>query len=493
MNPDPSLPGAPDQPDWTRRGFLGAVLGGPTLALTAAGAMLADSAAATAGSAQPGGIALLDDYVGRLCYNENPLGPSPLARAAILDQVDLGHRYPDWYAESLRADLVALHGVYTSQTIAGCGGTEMLRLAALAFAQAGRNVVSPYPTYTQFPSDCAFLGAEVRYSNLDANYRVNLTDMLSRVDSNTTAVCITNPNNPTGRVLTASALSAFVNALPSQVVVVLDEAYHEYVEDPAYQSAIELVRQGKNVVVIRTLSKVFGLAGVRVGYAIGRAERITAMSNWHLTATVSRLAQAAAQAALTDNQHLTSTKALNTQAKDYCFAAFAGMGLAYIPSETNFFMVDVGQSAAGVAAQLAARGIQVRTGWGMPNHLRVSTGTMADMQAFVSALQEILSVSQAPEGSMAAVTELYGSFPNPCSHGARISLGLARGDRARLQIHDVQGRLVRTILDSGLPPGLHEIVWDGRNDEGRAVAAGTYFYRLQCADVVRTRRLIVVQ
>jgi len=446
-----------------------------------------------AAASMPDGAALLEDYVGRLCYNENPLGPSPLARAAILEQLDLGHRYPDWYAESLRADLAALHGVSSGQTIAGCGGTEMLRLAALAFAQPGRNVVSPYPTYTQFPADCDFLGAEVRYSNLDANHRVNLNDMLTRVDSNTTAVCITNPNNPTGTALTASALSAFVNALPSQVVVILDEAYHEYVADAGYQSAMQLVRQGRNVVVIRTFSKAFGLAGVRVGYAVGRSDRISAMSAWHLFATVSRLAEAAAQAALLDTQHVNATKALNAQAKDYCFGAFTAMGLDSIPSETNFFMVDVGQPASGVASQLAARGIEVRTGWGMPNHLRVSTGTMADMQAFISALQEILSVSQAPERAVPPASALYGSFPNPCSHGARISLGLARSDRARLQIHDVHGRLVRTVLDSQLSPGLHDVEWDGRNGEGQTVATGTYFYRLQCADVVQTRRLIVMK
>lgn len=484
-----SAPSHSSQAEFSRRGFLGSLLGASALSMTSP--LVARAVRTRAGGSD--GLALLDDYVGRLCYNENPLGPSPLARSAILSELDLGHRYPDWYAESLRYELAAHHSVSAGQTLAGCGGTEILRLAALAFSEPGRNIVSPYPTYSQFPSDCSLLGAEVRYSNLDANYRVNLNDMLTRVDSNTTAVGITNPNNPTATVLSAAALSSFVNALPPSVVVVIDEAYHEYVSDPGYGTAVSLVRQGKNVVVIRTFSKAFGLAGVRVGYAIGNVSRISQMSGWQVIASVSRLAGVGAAAALDDQQHVDATKALNTQAKDYCFAAFATMGLAYIPSQTNFFMVDVGQPAGPVSSALAARGIDVRTGWGMPRHLRVSTGTMEDMTAFIAALQDILAASPAGGQDPTRRTGLYGSYPNPCSEGAHISLSVAGRDRADLQLFDITGRRVRTIFQGSLAAGFHEVAWDGTDDAGHRVAAGTYFYRLSCGDAVHTRRLIVVE
>jgi len=207
---------------FSRRQFLGTAAGGAALALFKPSLV----------SAKKGDSpSILADYVGRLCYNENPLGPSPLAISAITANADMSHRYPDWYADSLRSDLASLHSVSANQTIAGCGATEILRLCALAFADPDGNVVCPYPSYSQFPSDASFLGASVRYSDLDSQYRIDLADMASRVDSQTSAVCITNANNPTGTVLAATDIADFVNALPSHVVTVIDEAYHEFIID----------------------------------------------------------------------------------------------------------------------------------------------------------------------------------------------------------------------------------------------------------------------
>lgn len=435
---------------------------------------------------------MLRDYTGRLCYNENPRGPSPAAKSAIISATDLGHRYPDWFAESLRADLSGLHGVSSAQILAGSGGTEMLRLAALAFAEPGRNVVCPYPSYSQFPSDCSFLGATVRYADLDASYRTDLAAIAALVDANTTAVCLTNPNNPTATVRSAFDIAAFVAALPALVAVVIDEAYHDYVHDPTYGSAIGLVSQGRNVVVIRTFSKAYGMAGVRVGYAVGRQSLISAMGAWQTIATVSRLALDGARAALHDGAHIASTVALNDEAKAYCFTNFDAMGLAYIPSEANFFMVDVGQPAGPVASQLAARGIQVRTGWGMPNHLRVSTGTMEDMQAFITALADILGLAGANGMLEPAVTMLHGNFPNPARGRTRIAYSLAAAGHVRLGVYDVQGRFVRSLVDRDEERGHREIEWDGRNDRGAPCAAGSYFYRLEAGDAAATRRLVLI-
>jgi histidinol-phosphate aminotransferase len=464
----------------SRRAFLGTVAGG------AAFALLRPERVHSADRLRP---SILNDYIGRLCYNENPLGPSPASKTAMSEAIDLGHRYPDWYAESLKSDLAGYHGVSTSQIIAGCGATEILRLAALAFADPGSNVVCPYPSYGQFASDANFLGAIERYSSLDENHRVDLDDLAAQIDSDTSAVCITNPNNPTATVLPASDIADFVDAIPSSVTVIIDEAYHDYVTDTSHRSAIELVQQGKNVVVIRTFSKIFGLAGVRIGYAIGSSSSIASMNVWHLYATVTRISLAAAQAALTDSQHIADTLSLNQQARVYCFNNFDSMGLEYIPSETNFFMVDVGQSASYVSSQLASRDILVRSGWGMPYHLRVSTGTMQDMQSFITALQEILGGGPV-EPDVPTVPSLYANYPNPASSRTCFPYFIPNDDRVRLQIFNVRGQLVRTLHRHSTAGHHDDLEWDGTDQRGNRVTNGSYFYRLNVGDFTETRRLI---
>jgi len=468
----------------SRRQFFGTATGGAALAL------LNPSLA----MAKKGTHSMLADYVGRICYNENPLGPSPLAIAAITDCADMAHRYPDWYADSLRSDLASLYGVSTSQTIAGCGATEILHLAALAFADPDGNVVCPYPSYSQFPSDAGFMGATVRYSDLDGDHRIDLSDMASRVDSETTAVCITNANNPTGTVLAAGDIADFVNALPSHVVTIIDEAYHEFIHDSSYSSAIDLVNLDKKVVVVRTFSKAYGLAGARIGYAVGRSGEISAMSSWNIFATVSRLGLEAARAALTDSQHVADTVALNDQAKQYCFSNFDSMGLDYIPSETNFFMVDTGMSAGYVASELSARGIIVRSGWGMPQHLRVSTGTMEEMEDFIEGLADILGVTYLDGAApLPKVNSLGGNFPNPFNPGTRIPYAVAAGGPLLLQIFNIKGQLVRTAVDEQKTPGNYDYSWDGKDQKGDSVASGSYFYRLSQGDFSQTRRMILVR
>lgn len=469
----------------SRRKFIGTAAGGAAIALFRPSIAL---------STHTPDNFILNDYVGRLCYNENPLGPSPKAMAAMRRHIRLGHRYSDWYADSLRSKLGNLHGVSSSKVIAGGGATEILRLCAYAFANPDGNVVCPYPSYGQFASDASLVGASVRYSDLDDNYRIDLDDMASHIDSNTSAVCITNPNNPTGPVLAADGIEAFVNNLPSHVVAIIDEAYHEYVDDQSYRTAMELVLQDKNVVVIRTFSKIFGLAGVRIGYAVGIDSLISALRSWQYYATVSRLALEAARAALDDSQHVADTVILNRMTKLYCFNSFDSMGLAYIPSQTNYFMVDVGQSASNVASQLYQRGIRVRTGWGMHNHLRVSTGTMEEMQDFISALNEILNPLLSKVAPLTPIaTTLEGNYPNPFNSSTHIEYSIAKGGHVLLQIFNIQGQLVKTVIDEYKLPGNYAFDWNGKNQSATPVASGSYFYRLTIGDFSQTRRMILVK
>jgi histidinol-phosphate aminotransferase len=471
----------------SRRRFIGLAAGGAALSLFNVPPVLANHG--NGHSQYP----VLTDYVGRLCYNENPLGPSPLAIEAINANADMAHRYPDWYAESLRNDLADHHNVSTGQVVAGCGATEILRLCALAFVDGGCNIVSPYPSYSQFPSDCNFLGASVRYSELDDEHRVDLDDMLSSVDNQTKAVIITNPNNPTGTVLPAADIADFVDSLPSQVVTIIDEAYHHYVDDPYYQTAIDLVQQDKKVVVIRTFSKVFGLAGLRIGYAVGRSELIQQLSSWHIWATVSRLALEASIAALDDNDHVNNTVMLNNQAKQYCFMNLTNMGLDFIPSQTNFFMLETELSGGFLAGELSSRGIQVRTGWGMSNHIRVSTGTMPEMENFITALDEILNNVSAGDQSRPAVTALDGNYPNPFNSSTRIGYSMASPGKVLIQIFNIRGQLVKTVVDGFKRPGTYAFEWDGRNRSGDYVASGSYFYRMTAGEFNQTRRMILIK
>jgi histidinol-phosphate aminotransferase len=468
----------------SRRSFFGATAGVAALAL-----LRGQPAVAAGGRDLP----VRDDYVGRLCYNENPLGPSPLAQAAMVDDVPMSHRYGDWVNDTLREDLATLHDVERGQTIAGSGATQMIRLAARALADPAGNVVTNYPSYGQFGADAAFMGAEVRLADLDENHRVDLAAMAAEIDADTTAVCIDNPNNPTGTVLPAADLAAFVDSLPEHVAVVIDEAYHHYVQDPDYESAMELVRQEKNVIVLRTFSKVYGMAGARLGYAVGKAELIGDMNTWHNWGTVARGTDAGGRAALGDTQHVADTIALNEQAKQFCFDGFDSLGLEYIPSQTSFFMVDCGQPAGPVAQGLADLGIYVRTGWGMPDHLRVSTGTMEEMQMFLTALQEVLYGAGVHEGRAPRFHILEGNYPNPFRTSTGITYRLAHGADVRLQIFDAQGRVIRTMVSGYRPAGLHALRWDGIDGRGVQVSPGIYYYRLMAGDFMQTRRMIRIR
>lgn len=448
---------------------------------------------------------LITDYVGRLCYNENPLGPSRRAIEAIWRNADMAHRYPEWYAESLTAELASRFRLSSDKIICGAGATEILRLCAMAFSQPDGNVVVPYPSYGQFPADAELFGSIVRYVDLDYKHRVDLQGLMDNVDSNTTAVCITNPNNPTATVVDPSKLRYFIDNLPSQVVTIIDEAYYEFTSSwirpsltETYPSAIKLVRSGKNVVVVKTFSKAYGLAGARIGYAVGPTSAISSMRSYQIYATISRPSLEAARASLDDDTHIKSTVDLADETKAYCFDQFDQMGLEYIPSVTNFFMVDVGRNADPVRSQLAQRGIYVRTGWGMHDHLRVSTGTMEEMIDFIEALAEILEGILDPgkideTSEIPKMVELYQAYPNPFNSFAKIRVFLPAAGQARLEIFDIRGRAVKVLASRTLGAGEHLFVWNGTNQAGRAVSSGSYFYRLTSGDKVITRKMLFLQ
>ncbi len=472
-----------ENPGISRRGFIGTITGAAALSVLG----LERRALADHGH----GGEMVTDYVGRLCYNENPLGPSPAGLEAMIAEAQLAHRYPDWFAESLVSQIADHYDVSTSNVICGVGATEILRFCAMAFSEPGKNVVVPTPSYGQFEADAARFGASVRYVNLH-NHTVDLAEMMERVDSNTTAVCITNPNNPTGTVVAHGDLIDFITLLPDHVAMIIDEAYLEYIGD--YPSAINYVRQGYNVVVVKTFSKVCGLAGARIGFAVGLSSLIGEMNAFRMFAMISRPSLEAAKAAIYDYQHISDTVALANETKAYCFSEFDRMELEYIPSAASFFMVDVGTNADWVRSALASRGILVRTGWGMGNHLRVSTGRMEEMVDFIGALDEILTPLRAGEKPpLPNTTELFQAYPNPFNSSTQIRIYIPGISSTKLEIFDIQGRLVNTLIDRILTPGEYSLRWNGVNSSGNSVASGSYFYRLISGDDVITKRVILLK
>jgi len=441
--------------------------------------------------ARPFGFTHFGRTFGRLCYNENPLGPSPLALDAMQEAANQAHRYPDWFSSTLESNIAGLHNVNANMICAGAGATEIIRLVADAFLHSGDEMVTATPTYSQMGYEAAANGATVVHVPLDQNYVIDLERLLEAVGPDTKLISLVNPNNPLATVYHKGDMEVFMNSLPGGIVVVVDEAYHQYIHSPEYESCIRYVHEGFPMIVIRTFSKVYGLAGARIGYSIASSGYTSMIASSQNIAMVSTLAQAAAIAALGDVEHVNNTVTLNDQAKVILEDGFNTLNLDYIPSETNFMMFDTGMSASAVAALLAARGYQVRVGWGMPQHIRVSTGTIEEMNGFISALSECLR--QGVKYSGPPTFGLNDIYPNPFSTRCTIKISTFNNERVMLSIYDVTGRKVQTLVNGVLAPGVHDITWDGKDFLGRRAAAGIYIINLLQGEFATSNRVTLVR
>jgi histidinol-phosphate/aromatic aminotransferase/cobyric acid decarboxylase-like protein len=328
---------------------------------------------------------------------------------------------------------------------------------------------------------------------LDGNYVIDLQGILQAVRINTKLVSLVNPNNPVATIIHKTDMESFLNALPAGIIVVVDEAYHHYVQSPNYESCVRFVSGDYPVIVVRTFSKVYGLAGARIGYSVAASNYTNQIASSQLFGMVSNLGQAAAQAALTDTQHLIDTISLNNEAKQILEAGFASLNLNYIPSETNFMMFDTRTTATTVVSQLASNGFQVRTGWGMPQHIRVSTGTIVEMQEFITALGNVMGQNNVNSIETPEAFSLNSIYPNPFNSHCNIKITTTGSEKVVLTIHDLLGRKVRTLLNSSMTSGVHTIFWDGKDLLGKGVASGVYIINLIQGEFAASARATLIK
>jgi len=329
----------------------------------------------------------------KLASNENPLGPSPKAVAAMKDALDGVNLYPDGAAVSLKQALSNYWDLPAGQFTLGNGSDEVIHCLGLAYLRPGDAIVHGDPSFSLYGAAALLNEAEAIKVPLTPDMRHDLDAMADAVDERTRMVFIANPNNPTGGMNTGREIEDLMDRLPPRVLLVLDEAYAEYVESPEYPASIEYVREGRPVIVLRTFSKIYGIAGLRVGYGMARPDIIAAVEQVREPFNVNSLAQAGALAALSDTEHLNRSRRVNAEGKRTLMAAFDRLGLPYAATEGNFILVDTKRPCREVYEALLRKGIIVRTGdiFGLPTWIRVTIGTPEENARFLQGLESIVT------------------------------------------------------------------------------------------------------
>lgn len=331
----------------------------------------------------------LTDFI-KLASNENPLGPSPRAIEAMGRAAHELHRYPDASGYELRRVLAESLELPIEQVMLGNGSDEIIHLLGLLFMTEEDNAVVGDPSFVRYDAAIGLADSRVKRVPLDREYSLDLDAMLAAIDLRTRLAFIANPNNPTGTIVSKTALSHFIEALPSGVLTVIDEAYFEYAQsEPEYPDAVELLRSGKSVVGLRTFSKAYGLAGIRMGYAFGPPEIIDALNRVRQPFNANHLAQVGAMEALKDSDHLARSIEQAKRSIDRISNRVEALGGTAIPSFANFVWVDLQRPAQPVYEALLVQGVIVRP-IGGKTMLRISGGTDEQTERFVEAFEHAM-------------------------------------------------------------------------------------------------------
>lgn len=324
----------------------------------------------------------------KLASNENPLGPSLKALQAMRDVLDTVHLYPDGSGFYLRNSIAARLKVSPESVILGNGSNEVIEFLGHAFLNAGDDVITCQYAFIVYKLLATAFGVRT-IETPSPDYQQNLGAALDAITSKTRIIFVPNPNNPTGTLISQRAIETFMARVPDNILVVFDEAYFEFLDDPP--DTLRFIRDGRNVAVLRTFSKIHGLAGLRIGYAIAPPEMAEVLHKTRQPFNVNSIAQVGALAALDDDEHLRETKRLIDEGRAYLQEQFRQMEVHFVPASANFVMVNVGDGCA-VFQELLRRRIIVRPlkGYGLPEWVRISVGTMEENKKLIAALGEVV-------------------------------------------------------------------------------------------------------
>ncbi len=326
----------------------------------------------------------------KLASNENPLGPSPKAVAALREKLAELHLYPDGDCFYLKQKLAAKLGVGPDNLIFGNGSNEIIELAVRTFLRPGDEAVMAEQAFVVYELIVQAVGAKRKAVPLK-NFTHDLAAIADAVTPQTRVVFLANPNNPTGTIYRRREWEAFLAKIPGDALLIVDEAYFEYVAAPDYPNSLEYHASDRALLTLRTFSKLYGLAGLRIGYGVGAKDLISLMQRVRQPFNVNAAAQWAALAALGDLDHVERSLEVNHRGMEYLQAELSRLGLASVPSHANFILVRVGKGQE-VFQQLLRRGVIVRPmgGYKFPEHIRVTVGTMAENQKFIGALEQVI-------------------------------------------------------------------------------------------------------
>ena len=375
--------------DMNRRSFLrNTVLGGAGVTLMGTPAWEAAAQMVNGSGTVPvNGVGLDDPLLVQLSINENPLGASHRAIEAVAGKMFGMNRYTMHF--ELEEALGAHHGVDPETVFTGVGSSEILLTATLAaFWDRPGNAVTAFPSYRSIPRTAEELGQAVKRVSLTGDWQMDLPAMLAAVDENTRIVSICNPNNPTGQILDAAELERTIRAMPKDVIVCVDEAYIQFVDDPDYPSMIPLTKEVENLLVSRTFSKAYGLGGMRVGYGVAHPALLERMQRFSIgLLNKNTLSTVAAMAALDDQEHVRRTVEITRQGKAFLYEELEAMGYSPIRTQTIFVTVEVGPNVNTLIDRLWEKKVYVRQAFDMEGFMRISVGLPRENEAFISAFK----------------------------------------------------------------------------------------------------------
>lgn len=334
----------------------------------------------------------LTDIV-KLASNENPLGTSPKALEKINSELNNLNIYPDGAALLAREEIANHLGLKQENILIGNGGEEIIKMLCTTLINEEDELIMPWPSFSLYEIAANIMGGVVKKSQLNDDFSINVDEMLSMVTDKTKLFCICTPNNPTGNIVSSKDMLRIAKELPEEVVLFIDEAYYDYaLLNDDYVNSIEIMNKRANTVILRTFSKVCGLAGLRAGYLIAEKSFISQMIKVKNVFNSNRLAQAAARGALEDQEFIDATVKLNYQSLDILEKFCDEMNLKYAKSNANFIWIELNKSSREVNEELLKLGVIIRAGflWGAENYIRVSTGTIEQTNRCVEALRKVL-------------------------------------------------------------------------------------------------------